>query len=153
VRVSLSSLDQTQALAQRIARHLEVGDVLLLKGDLGTGKSTFVRFLLQAKGHKGDVPSPTFTLMQSYDLPDLQISHFDFYRLKTPEEIEEIGFDEAIADGAVIVEWPDKAASFMPHDALELTFVFNSEQGRFVDIEALSPRWIEKLNTEFAHGH
>lgn len=152
MRVSLSSLEQTQALSERVAARLEAGDVLLLKGDLGAGKTTFARLLLQALGHRGEAPSPTFTLVQAYDLSNLHISHFDLYRLKAPEEIEEIGFDEAVADGVVLVEWPDKAMAYMPHDALLLTFVINGEQGRFVDIKALSPRWAEKISKELLHG-
>ncbi len=153
MRVSLSSLDQTEKLAQKLAPLLDVGDVLLLKGDLGTGKSTFARYLLWAMGHKSDVPSPTFTLVQSYDLSKLRLSHFDLYRLKTPEEIEEIGFEEAVADGAVLVEWPEKASGYMPRDALLLTFIFGSKQERFVDIEALSPRWSNKIAREFTNGN
>ena len=120
--LSLPDLAATIALAQRLAPLLRVRDAVLLRGDLGAGKTTFARALLQALGAEGEIPSPTFTLVQSYDTPAFPVFHFDLYRLKTPEEIEEIGFDEACADGLVLVEWPEKAQRAMPREALTLWF-------------------------------
>ena len=140
----LPDLTASAALAQKLAPLLQGGDALLLRGDLGAGKTAFARALIQALGVKGEVPSPTFTLVQSYDLPSLRIYHFDLYRLKHPEEIEEIGFDEACADGAVLVEWPEKAASFMPRGALVLHFEMDEAKKRSVRIEA-GDEWAARL--------
>jgi len=140
LRVALPDLAASEALAARLAPLLKQGDALLLSGDLGAGKTTFARALLRQGGVTGDVPSPTFTLVQSYETPALVLYHFDLYRLKQPEEIEEIGFDEALADGAVLVEWPEKAASFMPREALRLTFGMEPSGQRFVAIE-MTPAW------------
>lgn len=128
--VPLADLAATQAMAVRLAPLVHARDVLLLVGDLGAGKTTFARFLLQALGVKGEVPSPTFTLVQSYDGARFPLSHFDLYRLKTPDEIEETGFDEACGDGAVLVEWPEKAGDYMPREALTITFRLGADGHR-----------------------
>jgi tRNA threonylcarbamoyl adenosine modification protein YjeE len=91
--VVLADLAATQALAAAIEPHLRVGDLLALRGDLGAGKTEFARALLRARGVTGDVPSPTFTLLQTYETPGLLISHFDLYRLKSSDELEELGWD------------------------------------------------------------
>jgi tRNA threonylcarbamoyladenosine biosynthesis protein TsaE len=139
----LPDLDATQALAQRLAPLLE-RDVVLLKGELGAGKTTFVRFLLQALGVSGEIPSPTFTLVQSYETRTRPVFHFDLYRLKHEGEIEETGFDEACAEGLVLVEWPEKAAFYMPKDALTLFFRMTGPGDRQVCFE-MSPLWEERL--------
>lgn len=128
--ISLPDLAATESLARQFALSLKKGDVLLLEGDLGAGKTTFARALLRAMGVGGEVPSPTFTLVQVYETPEFPVYHFDLYRLKQPEEIEEIGFDDALAEGAVLVEWPEKAAAYMPRCAIKIFFGQN-ETGRF----------------------
>jgi tRNA threonylcarbamoyl adenosine modification protein YjeE len=120
--VPLPALAATEKLAQEIAPLLKKGDALLLRGPLGAGKTTFARALLHALGHADDVPSPTFTLVQSYDLPGLRLAHFDLYRLNAPEEIEEIGLFEALAEGAALIEWPEKAEAFLPKRRYEIVF-------------------------------
>ena len=143
--VMLQDETQTIALGQRIAPRLRCGDAVLLYGDLGVGKTTFVRAVLGALGHKGEIPSPTFTLVQSYETPSCDVFHFDLYRLKTPEEIEEIGFDEACADGLVFVEWPEKALRYMPRGALSLAFGMGTAQGiRTLRIEG-DDLWRDRL--------
>jgi len=134
VTFPLPDLASTEALAQRLAPLLRAKDVVTLQGDLGAGKTTFARALLCAMGITEDVPSPTFTLMQSYDGPAFPIYHFDLYRLKSPDEMEEIGFDDARADGLVLVEWPERAAAYMPRDRLELRFDVNAEGQRQVTL-------------------
>lgn len=110
----------TGRLAQDLAAILKAGDCLLLVGDLGAGKSTFARAVIRAAA--GDetleVPSPTFTLVQTYDLARLPLAHFDLYRLETAEEIDELGLDEALETGAALVEWPERASGRLPEDAL-----------------------------------
>jgi hypothetical protein len=118
----LPDLAATEELAARMAATLDRRDALLLSGDLGAGKTTFARALLRTLGVAGEVPSPTFTLVQSYDTPRFPVFHFDLYRLEKPEEMEEIGFDEAVAEGLVIVEWPEKALVYMPRARIEMKF-------------------------------
>lgn len=109
-------------LAELIALKLRPGDALLLEGDLGAGKTTFARALIRAllADPDAEVPSPTFPIVQPYLTPRLHIAHFDLYRLSGADELSEIGFDEALTNGAVIVEWPERAAPAMPADKLEI---------------------------------
>ncbi|WP_333823496.1 tRNA (adenosine(37)-N6)-threonylcarbamoyltransferase complex ATPase subunit type 1 TsaE [Pinisolibacter sp.] len=118
-RIDLADETATTALAEDIAAILKVGDVLALVGDLGAGKSTLARALLRAIADDAEleVPSPTFTLVQTYDLR-LPLAHFDLYRLRGPEELDEIGFDEMVRERAVLIEWPDRAGERLPDDAL-----------------------------------
>jgi tRNA threonylcarbamoyl adenosine modification protein YjeE len=111
-------------LAGLLAFSLGPGDVVALRGDLGAGKTTFARALIRAAlgDDKAEVPSPTFALAESYDTPKGRITHFDLYRLARPEETAEIGFDEALASGAVLVEWPERAPGLLPADRLEIEF-------------------------------
>jgi tRNA threonylcarbamoyladenosine biosynthesis protein TsaE len=108
--VALPNLEATTALGRRIAGLLQVGDLVALAGDLGAGKTTLARAILAELGVEENVPSPTFTLVQAYDTPRLRVSHFDLYRLKKPSEMQELGLDEALEDGAALVEWPERAS-------------------------------------------
>ena len=107
--VALPDLAATAALGARIAAALRPGDAVALEGDLGAGKTTLARAILAALGLDENVPSPTFTLVQTYDTPQLRVSHFDLYRLKSEAEMQELGLEEALEDGAVLVEWPERA--------------------------------------------
>ena len=110
-------------LAELIALQIRRGDAIALSGDLGAGKTTLARALIGALLGEGspEVPSPTFALQQTYATPRLAVSHFDFYRLSGLEEAAELGFEEALDAGAVIVEWPERAASLLPADRIEVT--------------------------------
>ncbi len=101
---------ETIAFAARIAKTLKSGDVVLLSGDLGAGKSVFARAVIRVlSGNPAlDVPSPTYTLVQVYETPVGPVWHFDLYRLKSPDEVFELGWDDALADGIVLVEWPER---------------------------------------------
>jgi len=89
-----------------------------LEGDLGAGKSTLARALIRQLTGIDDAPSPTFTFVETYDAPDFRIWHFDFYRLEKPEDVWELGLEEALEDGAVLIEWPERAENFLPQNAL-----------------------------------
>jgi tRNA threonylcarbamoyl adenosine modification protein YjeE len=116
----LPDLHATTRLGAAIARVLRTGDCVALWGDLGAGKTTLARSILQALGVTEDVPSPTFTIVQRYDTPHLVVNHYDLYRLKSAREMAELGFDEALEDGAVLVEWPERAPEVLPIDTLHI---------------------------------
>jgi tRNA threonylcarbamoyl adenosine modification protein YjeE len=116
----LPGLDATSALGARIAAVLKVGDAVALAGDLGAGKTTLARAILSSLGVSGTVPSPTFTLVQSYDTPHLSISHYDLYRLKSARELDELGLEDALEQGAALIEWPERAEGRLPADRLTI---------------------------------
>ncbi|MDD9901398.1 MAG: tRNA (adenosine(37)-N6)-threonylcarbamoyltransferase complex ATPase subunit type 1 TsaE [Alphaproteobacteria bacterium] len=124
--------------AAEIAPILQKGDVVTLMGDLGAGKTAFCRALVNALSPEPvDVPSPTFTLVQVYDLPGLSLWHFDLYRLEEKEgDILELGWDDARRFGAALVEWPDRLGSLLPKDRLEINIAFedDSENVRIVEL-------------------
>ncbi|HEX3485306.1 MAG TPA: tRNA (adenosine(37)-N6)-threonylcarbamoyltransferase complex ATPase subunit type 1 TsaE [Micropepsaceae bacterium] len=106
--VTLRNEAATEALGARIAAVLAPGDVIALSGGLGAGKTALARSILRARGVEGHVPSPTFTLVQTYDTPGLTVHHFDLYRIEDYSELRELGLDEAREDGAVLIEWPER---------------------------------------------
>ncbi len=116
------SEDELLRLAEEIAFTLLPGDVLALEGDLGAGKTTFARGLIRALsgGTVIDVPSPTFTLVQTYETPRFEVAHFDLYRLSDPNELNELGLDLALKRGVAIIEWPSRAAALIPDDRITL---------------------------------
>ena len=114
----------TGRFAQRVAPLLQVGDTLLLSGPVGAGKSAFARAVIRARlGRMEDVPSPTFTLVQTYPSPDGDIWHCDLYRLTHPDEALELGLEEAFDTAICLIEWPDRLGDATPSEALHLTFV------------------------------
>ena len=141
-KVALSDERATEALAATFADDLVKGDVVALTGDLGVGKSVFARALIKARGKAagvdiGAVPSPTFTLVQQYDLPDYPIYHFDLYRLGEPEEVWEIGLEEALAEGASLIEWADRIDAYLPPGTIRVHLSAGaSETARTADISA-----------------
>lgn len=127
----LLELEDTQNLAKTLSRSLKNGDILALDGDLGSGKTTFCRFLIQALvGKPVDVTSPTFNLVQMYDAPNFPIWHFDLYRMEDPEEIFEVGFEEALSHGLVLIEWPSRAGPYLPKNCLNLSFSIEDDHSR-----------------------
>ncbi len=120
LRLEIPDETGTRQLANDIAMVLRPGDTVCLSGDLGAGKSTFARALIRsfAGDPELEVPSPTFTLVQTYDFDRFDLSHFDLYRLEDPEELEELGLDDLLETGAALIEWPEKAADLLPEKAL-----------------------------------
>ena len=111
----------TTRLGAAIARSLRAGDTVCLSGPLGAGKSTLARALIRSLTTADEeVPSPTFTLVQFYEGPRLKIAHFDLYRLSNPDEAYEIGLDEALDEGAAVVEWPERLQGRLPPDRLDV---------------------------------
>lgn len=131
----LKHLKSTKYFASLLVPHLVPGDVLLLEGDLGVGKTTFVRFLIEAMGGSSEeVVSPSFTLVQPYNTTP-PCFHCDFYRLKSQDELRELGLEEMIANGVTVIEWPDLAYPFLPRSTLTLQFNFGpKEEERFVTL-------------------
>ncbi|MBO9517274.1 MAG: tRNA (adenosine(37)-N6)-threonylcarbamoyltransferase complex ATPase subunit type 1 TsaE [Porphyrobacter sp.] len=112
--VDLPDLASMEQLGQRIAALLRPGDVVALSGGLGAGKTTLARSTIAALGHQGEVPSPTFTILETYDPPSvsLPLVHADFYRLERPQEADELGLDDYREGAALIAEWPENAGGF-----------------------------------------
>lgn len=127
---TLQSEDDTQHLAQAIARLLDPGDIIFLKGALGSGKTTFTRYLIQSLSPRGvseEVPSPTFTLAQGYLDLAKPVWHFDLYRLESPDELWELGLEEALATGICFIEWPEKLETLHLKPRLTLTFATHGD--------------------------
>lgn len=111
----------TARLGAAIADKLKAGEAICLSGPLGAGKSTLARALVRALTTPDEeVPSPTFTLVQFYEGPRLNVAHFDLYRLTGPDEAYEIGLDEALDDGAAVIEWPERLEGDLPPDRLDI---------------------------------
>ena len=139
--VRLEDEAATAALGARIARALKVGDAVLLKGELGAGKTTLARAILRALGVESHVPSPTFTLVQAYETPALTLHHFDLYRIENPSELAELGIDDALDDGAALVEWPERGfPRRLAGDALAVTLSATGPNAREARISG-SARW------------
>lgn len=134
--VPLADEADTAALAGRLAAALRPGDVVCLSGDLGAGKTALARATLRAlSGDPGlEVPSPTFTLVQVYDAPAAAVWHFDLYRLSAPDEVVELGWDEASGSGIALVEWPDRLGPLLPADRLDVTLTVTGPESRRADL-------------------
>ena len=127
--------NDTVLCAQEFAQKLKGHEVVALDGTLGMGKTVFVRAVIQTlTNKKTDVPSPTFTLLQTYDTPKGILYHFDFYRLKSPEEAFEIGIEDAFSDGICFIEWPEKIGALLPKNATHIIFT-NTPKGRQIEIK------------------
>ena len=123
----------TAGFAQSLAPLLGAGDTVALSGDIGAGKTAFARALIRAKLQRAeDVPSPTFTLVQTYQADDLEIWHCDLYRLGHPDEALELGLEAAFDDALCLIEWPDRLGDALPPVALTLHFTAGEEAHRVV---------------------
>ena len=133
LKFSCPKEEDTANLGRKIALLAQKGDIFALFGTLGMGKSVFSRAFIQQLCGKTEVPSPTFTLVQMYETPDLDIYHFDLYRLKSAEEIFELGIEEAMYEGVCLIEWPEKMGGYLPLKAIKVEII-PLNQGREVKI-------------------
>jgi tRNA threonylcarbamoyladenosine biosynthesis protein TsaE len=124
--VDLADEQATAALAGRVAALALPGDVIALSGELGAGKTSFARAFIRARGGEEIVPSPTFTLVQTYDLPGAAIWHFDLYRLRAAEEAWELGIEDAFHDGISLIEWPERLGLMLPERHLRVALDFTA---------------------------
>jgi tRNA threonylcarbamoyladenosine biosynthesis protein TsaE len=141
--VTLADETATMAAGERLAKLLRPGDVVTLAGDLGAGKTTLVRGLLHALGHAGEVPSPSFAIVQPYEDVDPPLWHADLYRLEDPAELAELGLD-SLGDGVLIVEWPELAGESAWPEALRLSLEILGPKRRRLTAEvpaAWEGRW------------
>lgn len=150
---TLPSPEATSQLAADLADRLKPGDILCLDGDLGAGKTHFARSLIQhlqaAEGRVEDVPSPTFTLVQTYEAGGHEIWHADLYRLSDPQEVDELGLTDAFDSAICLVEWPDRLGDEMPARALwlSLRMVPGQDDARALTISSdRADLWVERLS-------
>jgi len=144
--VALADPDATARLAARVAACLRPGDVIALRGDLGAGKTAFARGLVRTLcGAEEEVPSPTFTLVQTYAAPDFDIWHFDLYRLERPEDAFELGLEDAVADGVTLIEWPEKLGRYLPPDRLDIHFAYGTGESERAATLSGRGAWPERL--------
>ena len=127
----------TIQIATRLAKQIKKGDVIALYGSLGMGKTVFCRGFIQSFLPETEVPSPTFTLLQTYDTEKFPIYHFDMYRLKSPEEAYEIGIEDAFAEGVSLIEWPEKIGRLLPKKHISVILESEGEY-RKITIEGIS---------------
>ena len=116
------SAEETRNLGMKLSAHLKAGDVVLLQGDLGAGKSEFARGIARGLGITGAVPSPSFTILNAYDEGRIPLYHFDWYRIEDAREIYEMGMEEQLGgDGIALIEWSERAQECLPEKLLEIT--------------------------------
>lgn len=137
--IQVKTEEETAKIAADLAPSLKSGDIVLLHGTLGMGKTVFARALIRALtgNAEEDVPSPTFTLVQTYDAPAGPIYHYDLYRIEDPDEIPELGWEDALADGIIIVEWPERLGPYKPAQTLDISLssVDNNPSARQIQIQ------------------
>lgn len=154
-RLTLTAPEDTADLAARVAALAGAEDVIALWGDLGVGKTAFARALIRAAVDPGEeVPSPTFTLVQIYEGGDAPIWHFDLYRLNGPEDIWELGFEDALGEAVSLIEWPERLGRQLPLRRLDVELTFAPDLGvtaRRARLIGRGPDWarrVERLKSE-----
>ncbi|MEL7027138.1 MAG: tRNA (adenosine(37)-N6)-threonylcarbamoyltransferase complex ATPase subunit type 1 TsaE [Pseudomonadota bacterium] len=145
VSIHSKSPEATERIASHLADVLGPGDTLCLVGDLGAGKSLFARAIIRALTGETDIPSPTYTLVQTYQAAEFTIWHTDLYRLSDPDEVAEIGLEDAFDTALCLIEWPDRLA-YLPNGALWIELANEgSDDHRQIRFKAGSDRWAECL--------
>lgn len=145
---ALANLAETQAFAQRLAARLRAGDVICLHGALGAGKTELARALIRAATGEPalEVPSPTFSLVQTYETAGFEIWHADLYRLESAAESVELGLDDAFGEAVVLLEWPDRIAERLPADRLDIVIEAAAEAPEARRIELIArENWSERV--------
>ena len=142
----VATADAMEALGASLAQSLRPGDIVGLSGGLGTGKTTLARGILRGLGHQDEVPSPTFAIVQPYEPPAvrLPLAHVDLYRLESADEIKELGLDDWLTDGALVVEWPERLDPGLLRDALAIDIAVGEDGARILTIAvpgAWEGRW------------
>ena len=136
----LDGPEATEAFGRRLARQLRAGDAVALFGELGAGKTTLARGILSGLGHEGEVASPTFPLVIPYETLTLPVWHVDLYRIEHPAELEELALDEALEEGALVVEWPERMGGALWPQSLRLTLRREGEAARALTA-GVPPAW------------
>jgi tRNA threonylcarbamoyladenosine biosynthesis protein TsaE len=127
-QINIDSLVDLKNISVKIAALANVGDIIFLRGELGSGKTSFAKYFINSiSNHDQNVTSPTFNILQIYDCENFSAWHYDFYRIETEEEIVNLGLDDAFANGVSIIEWPEKIQSFLPQASLEIHFSFTEK--------------------------
>ena len=144
MRRALPDLAAMEGFGAAIAQQLRPGDVVALSGGLGAGKTTLARAILFALGHQGEVPSSTFTLIETYDALDPPMIHADFYRLNRPEDVEELGLDDYRDGAALLAEWPDHAGGFAHEPGCLSITLETVGDGRLAIVEP-GADWLDRL--------
>jgi len=142
--IRLADAEATTALGRRIAAALRVGDVIALSGNLGAGKTTLARGILLGLGFEGEVASPTFPIVLPYDSLAVPVWHVDLYRIESERELEELGLDDALGDGALLIEWPERLGARLWRHSLNLALAPHPDGGRALTAgvpEAWEGRW------------
>ncbi len=134
----------TVIFGKKLAQMAKQGDIFALFGTLGMGKSVLARAFIQSLTGAEEVPSPTFTLVQSYDAPDFEIFHYDLYRIKSPEEIFEIGMEEAVYQGVSLIEWPEMMGGYLPRNCFRVE-ITPQKDGRKITISTASEEKRQRL--------
>jgi tRNA threonylcarbamoyladenosine biosynthesis protein TsaE len=143
-RISLAE-HEAVSLGACLADFLRPGDVVALSGELGAGKTFLARAIIQALGGPDEVPSPTFTLVQTYDLSPAPVWHFDLYRLSKPEDAYELDIEDAFIDAISLIEWPERLGALLPRDRLDIHLAYGDTPDSRVATISGGPSWTERL--------
>lgn len=151
VRLQTATPSATRRIGERIGKMLRAGDVVLLSGDLGTGKTVVAQGIAKGMGVPDPVKSSSFVIMNEYDGAALRLFHADLYRLEEPEQVAELALDELASRGVLVVEWPEQAGGEMPEEHLLLRLAYNGAKGRTIEIEGHGERneaMVERLRSK-----